>query len=200
MKVKGKREHQGDATRKSLLAAARRHFGESGYVETSLDEVVAEAGVTKGALYHHFRGKDDLFRAVYEQVQLEVSDAAVAEFLGPDPWISLEQGCSLWVAAHLDPAVQRITLQDARAVLGFAESRAIENRYAAVALRGSLRKAMVAGVLKPTPLRPLSLLLMGALSEGCWYIADADDQAAARAEVDALVVQLLSGFKVTPGG
>ena len=68
---------------------ARALFGERGYAETSIDEIVARAGVTKGALYHHFSGKEDLFRAVFEQVHREVSDKAVAEFLGPDSWQAL---------------------------------------------------------------------------------------------------------------
>jgi AcrR family transcriptional regulator len=193
--VKDKRVAQGDVTRAALIRAARELFGEQGYVETSTDEVVVRAGVTKGALYHHFGGKEDLFRAVFEQVQLDVSDQAVAEFLGPDAWEALLRGCSLWVDAHLDPSVRRIVLQDARAVLGWDEARAIENRFGAVALRGALRKAMHAGVLERQPLRPLALVLMGALGEACLYIADAADPIAARAEVGALITRMLSAFR-----
>lgn len=196
--VKDKRVAQGDATRAALTDAARQLFGERGYAETSTDEVVARAGVTKGALYHHFTGKEDLFRAVYEQVEREVSDQAVAEFLGPDPWAALVGGCALWIDAHLDPSVRRIVLQDARGVLGWDDVRAIENRYGAVALRGALRKAMVAGVLERQPLRPLALLLRGALSEGCLFIAESPDPLAARAEVVALVTAMLAAFRI-PG-
>jgi AcrR family transcriptional regulator len=193
-----KRVVQGEATRTALLGAARQLFGEQGYVDTSTDEVVARAGVTKGALYHHFHGKEDLFRAVFEQVQHEVSDQAVAEFIGPDSWEALVRGCDLWVRAHLDASVRRIVMQDARAVLGAEEMRAIENRYGAVALRGALRKAMHAGVLERQPLRPLALLLMGALSEGCFYIADQSDPAVAQVEVAALITQMLSAFRIHP--
>src|ERR1700722_19341538 len=91
-----KRVAQGDATRAALIGAARQLFGEQGYVDTSTDEIVARAGVTKGALYHHFSGKEGLFRAVFEQVQHEVSDQAVAEFLQPDSWQALVGGCTLW--------------------------------------------------------------------------------------------------------
>jgi AcrR family transcriptional regulator len=194
--VKDKRVAQGDATRAALVRAARELFGEQGYVDTSNDEVVARAGVTKGALYHHFNGKEDLFRAVFEQVQHEVSDQAVAEFLLPDSWDALVKGCSLWIDAHLDPAVRRIVLQDARAVLGWDEVRAIENRFGAVALRGALRKAVHAGVIERQPLRPLSLLLIGALNEGCLYIAGAEDPTAARGEVVTLITRMLSAFRV----
>jgi AcrR family transcriptional regulator len=198
--VKDKRVAQGDATRAALVSAARELFGEQGYVDTSNDEIVARAGVTKGALYHHFSGKEDIFRAVFEQVQREVSDQAVAEFLGPDSWQALLSGCALWVDAHMDPAVRRIVLQDARAVLAWDEVRAIENRYGATALRGALRKAMHAGVIERQPLRPLALLLIGALGEGCLYIADAADPVAARAEIGQLITRLLSTFRIPPAG
>ena len=200
MDVKGPRDKrvvQGAVTRSALIDAARELFGNQGYGDTSTDEIVTRAGVTKGALYHHFRGKDDLFRAVFEQVQREVSDQAVAEFLGPDSWEALVNGCDLWVRAHLDALVRRIVMQDARAVLGADEVRAIENRYGVVALRGALRKAMHAGVLERQPLRPLALLLMGALSEGCFYIADESDPAAAQIEVADLITRMLSAFRTT---
>ena len=74
---------QGDATRAELVRAARELFGEHGYADTSLDEIVTRAGVTKGALYHHFTGKEDLFRAVFEQVHREVTDQVAVVFLGP---------------------------------------------------------------------------------------------------------------------
>jgi len=191
-----KRVAQGDATRAALLGAARELFGQHGYGETSTDEIVARAGVTKGALYHHFSGKEDLFRAVVEQVQREVSDLAVAEFLLSDSWEALLRGCGRWIDAHLDPSVRRIVLHDARAVLGWDDVRAIENRYGVVALRGALRKAVHAGVLEPQPLRPLALILIGALREGCLYIADSEDPVEARAEVRSLITRMLSAFRV----
>lgn len=198
--VKGRRDRrvaQGDATRASLVKAARELFGEKGYVDTSIDEIVARAGVTKGAVYHHFDGKEGLFRAVFEQVHTEVTDQAAAEFLGPDSWTALLDGCALWIDAHLDPAVRTIALQDARAVLGWDEVRGIENRFGAVALRGALRKAMHAGVLEQRPLRPLALLLMGALGEGCLYIAESNDPADARSEVLALITDMLTAFRIS---
>src|ERR1700743_2494735 len=93
MDVKDKRVRQGQQTREALLQAARALFGANGFGATSTEEIVARAGVTKGALYHHFSDKETLFRAVFEQVQREVSDAAVTEFLLPDPWHALVSGC-----------------------------------------------------------------------------------------------------------
>lgn len=196
--VKGKKAAQGEATRSALLGAARELFGDQGYGATSLEEIVAGAGVTKGALYHHFADKEALFKAVFEQVEREVSDQAVAEFNQPDSWAALVVGCRLWVEAHLDPRVRQIVLTDARGVLGWDAARAIETRFSTVAIRGALRKAMHAGVIRPFPLRPLALMLTGALSEACLYVAEADDPAAAREEVGVLVVELLSGLRATP--
>jgi AcrR family transcriptional regulator len=191
------RKAQGTATRTSLLEAARTLFGDQGYADTSLDEVVSLAAVTKGALYHHFSGKEDLFAAVYEQVQREVSDRVVAEFLEPDPWDALIVGSNLWIDAHLDPAVRRIALRDARAVLGWDAVRDVESRFGAVPLRGVLRRATRTGVIDTQPLRPLALMLMGTLSEACLYVADADDPEAARLEVGDLVLRLLIGLRAS---
>jgi AcrR family transcriptional regulator len=195
VKRPNQRVAQGEATRAALLAAARQLFGEHGYAATSLEDVVTRAGVTKGALYHHFPGKVDLFQAVFEQVKREVSDQVVTVFLDPDHWFALTAGCQLMIDAQLDPAVRRIALHDARSVLGWEAVHAIETRYGAVGIRGALRKAMQGGVIERQPLRPLSLLLTGALSEGCFYVADADDPAAAREEVGRLVVRLLEGLR-----
>jgi AcrR family transcriptional regulator len=192
------RAAQGAATRAALVEVGRLFFGTNGYSETSLDEVVAEAHVTKGALYHHFKGKEDLFAAVYEQVQKEVSDQVVVEFLRPDPLEALRLGCELWIDAHLDPAVQRVAMRDARAVLGWEVVRDAETRYGAVPLRGVLRRAIRQGLIEPAPLRPLALMVMGALTEACFYVADQDDRETARSEVRELIMQLLSGL-ATPG-
>ena len=195
MEVKDKRSIQGEQTRAALLEAARVLFGGQGYSATSLDEVVAHAGVTKGALYHHFADKEGLFQAVYEQAQQEVSDQAVSLFLQPDSWRALVDGCRLWIVAHLDPQVRRIVLTDARGVLGWETVRSIETRFGAVAVRGALRKAMYAGVVERRPLRPLALMLTGALSEACFYVAEADNPDVALAEVGELVEALLNGLR-----
>ena len=189
-----RRAAQGAATREALLAAARSCFGETGFAETSLDEVVRKAKVTKGALYHHFGGKEDLFAAVYEQVLREVSDSVVSRFLEPDAWSALLAGCELWVEAHLDPTVQRIVLRDARAALGWDVVRDVENRYGVVPLRGVLRRAVRQGAIGDFPLRPLALMVMGSLNEACLYVAEADDPDRARAEVRLLVERGLSGL------
>ena len=199
-RVRRPRASQGEATRVSLLTAARELFGEQGYAATALDEVVARAGVTKGALYHHFGGKSDLFQAVYEQVEREISDQVVTVFMEPDHWYAVTAGCQLMIDAQLDPAVRRIAVHDARSVLGWDAVRQVETRYAAVGIRGALRKAMQGGVIERQPLRPLSLLISGALTEACLYVAAADDPTAAREEVGRLVVRLLEGLRPDGAG
>ena len=118
-----------EATRRALLASARSLFGEKGYAATSVDE----AGVTKGALYHHFRDKDDLFRAVVEEVKLEVTTAAADSYFeaadGADPLHTVLLTCLAVIDAHLDPAVQRITVLDARAVFDASVRRELDARY-----------------------------------------------------------------------
>jgi AcrR family transcriptional regulator len=195
--VSNEKRAQGDATRLALVAAARELFGERGYAATSIDEVASRTGVTKGAFYHHFGGKADLFQEVYEQVKREVSDQVVSVFNEPDHWKAVIGGCQLMIDAQLDPAVRRIALHDARSVLGWDVVRQIESRYGAVGIRGALRKAMHGGVIEPQPLRPLALLLAGALSEACFYVADADDPVAAREEVGRLIERILEGLKVS---
>jgi AcrR family transcriptional regulator len=190
------RAAQAAETRDALIAAGRELFGQQGYAATSTEEIVERAGVTKGALYHHFADKEHLFRAVFEQVQREVSDAAVAEFLQPDSWAALIAGCRLWVEAHADPAVRQIVLIDARGVLGWETAREIETRFSTVALRGALRKAMHAGVITRQPLRPLAVMLIGALSEACLYLAAYPQDAQASREVADLIAELLSGLRV----
>ncbi len=193
--VKNKKVQQGEVTRKALLRAARALFGEHGYAATSLEEITNAAKVTKGALYHHYSGKQELFAAVYEQVKREASERAATAFLEPDPWEDLCTGCYAMLDAHLDPPVQRIVLQDAQAVLDADTIRRVENRYGAVVLRGALRRSIRAGVIQPLPLKTLALMLTGAILEGCMAIADSDDPIQARADAGDVLTTLLQGLR-----
>jgi AcrR family transcriptional regulator len=193
--VKNKKVQQGEMTRQALLRAARELFGERGYAATSLDEITSAAKVTKGALYHHFEGKQGLFAAVYEQVKREVSERAATAFLEPDPWEDLCTGCHAMLDAHLDPAVRRILLHDAQAVLDADTIRRVENRYGAVVLRGALRRSIRARVIQPLPLKTLALMLTGAILEGCMAIAHAEDPDQAREDVGNVLNSLLQGLR-----
>lgn len=195
MDVKNKKAQQGEATRRALIDAARTLFGEKGYAATSLDEIVAAASVTKGAFYHHYNGKQELFAAVYEQVKLEVSDRFAVAFIEPDPWKDLCAGCQAMLDAHLDPSVQRIVLHDAQAVLDADTIRRVDARYGAVVLRGALRRAIRADIIQPLPLKTLALMLTGAILEGCMAIVDSDDPAQAREDTGNVLTALLEGLR-----
>lgn len=188
-----------DITRRSLIEAARHLFGEQGYAATSVDEVVRSAGVTKGALYHHFRDKDDLFRAVVEEVKREVTDVVGEAFLNaaaePDPLATVLNGSLAFIDAHLDPAVQRTTILDARAVLDASTRRALDNRYEVALVRGAFRRAMRLGAIERQPLPPLAHIVCGALFEACALIAEAEDKEAARREVREVIKRLLEGLR-----
>ncbi|HMG26405.1 MAG TPA: TetR family transcriptional regulator, partial [Acidimicrobiia bacterium] len=121
---------QADATRSALLAAARELFTDRGYAATSTTEIVARAGVTRGALYHHFSAKHDLFRAVFEQLEAEVTDHVAQEALaGVDPLEQLRVGSRAYLDVCLDPAVQRVVLVEGPSVLGWETWQEIESRY-----------------------------------------------------------------------
>jgi AcrR family transcriptional regulator len=187
------------ATRRSLVVAARGLFGERGYAATSVDEIVRAAGVTKGALYHHFTDKDDLFRAVVEDVKGELTGIVGGSFLEtatePDALDTVTRGCLAFIDVHRDPAVQRITILDARAVLDAATRRDLDARYEVAVIRGALRRAVRLGVIDPQPLGTLAHVIAGALGEACALLAEAEDEATVREEVHTVVSRLLEGLR-----
>ncbi|MGW4411881.1 TetR family transcriptional regulator [Nonomuraea sp. NPDC004702] len=187
------RTEQKERTRRTLLATARRLFATRGYAGVGLAEIVSESGVTKGALYHHFEGKPDLFRAVLEQVQREVADrVAAAADAEDDPWAQLKAGCAAFVAAGADPDVQRIMLIDGPAVLGWNEWRAIDEATSVRHLTEALAALVAAGAIPAQPVAPLARLLSGAMNEAALWLAQsapdglADTQAALSRLLDAL--------------
>ena len=188
-----------EATRRDLIAAARKLFGAQGFAGTSVDEVVKAAGVTKGALYHHSRDKDDLFRAVVEQVKVDVTAKAADSFFDDsdnnDPLQRVHRAVIAMIDAHLDPAVQRISIIDARSVFDAATRRDFTTRYEASILRGAFRSAMRVGAIEQQPLGTLAHIFAGALSEACGLIAEAEDKDAARAEVTEVLARLVDGLQ-----
>lgn len=189
-------------TRRSLIAAARTLFGANGYAATTVEEIVRLAGVTKGALYHHFADKDDLFTAVVEAVKADVTTVVGAAFLDaatePDALDTVTRGCLAFIDAHRDPAVQRITILDARAVLDATTRRELDGRYEVAVIRGALRRAARLGVINPQPLSTLAHMIAGALAEACALLAEADDDSRVRNDVEVVVSRLLDGLRPTP--
>jgi AcrR family transcriptional regulator len=191
------KQEQSRSTRSALLEAARGLFAETGYAAVSTEEIVRRAGVTRGALYHHFRDKRDLFRAVFEQVEQEVAEKIAAAALSEtDPWEQQTVALRAFLDVCLEPAVQRIVLVDAPSVLGLKVWRDIEAAYGLALVRAGLQSVMDAGLIEKQPLEPLAHLLFGALTEAGLMIARAEDVEAARAEVGASVERLLEGLRV----
>ena len=197
VKTSGLKIVQGEATRDALISAARELFGTRGYSETSLDVIAATAGVTKGALYHHFSGKEELFALVFEAVKRELSSHLAAVLLDADPWMGIVAACRTYIETHTDPTVKRIVLLDARAVLNPEAWRRVDGQWGAVMFRGAFRRAINRGIFVPLPLNTLAMIVTGALAEACLLVADAEDPDAMRNEALNVVVQLLHGLQST---
>ena len=158
--------------------------------------------MTKGALYHHFSGKKELFEAVFEQVKRELSTqiaSALQTFRRDphpeDPWDGIVAACRTYIEIHTDPAVERIVLRDARAVLSPDAWRRVDSEWGAVMFRGTFRQGMNRGVFVPLPLNTLAMIVTGALAEACLLVAEAKDPEAARTETLSVVLQLLQGLR-----
>jgi AcrR family transcriptional regulator len=187
-------------TREALIAAARNLFGERGYAAVGTEEIVRAAGVTRGALYHHFRGKRELLEAVYEQVEGEITQRiADGALSGSDPLEAMRAGAAEFLEHTLDPEVQRIVLLDAPAVLGWDRWREIAAGYGLGLIEASLQAAMDSGQIAKQPVKPLAHVLMGALDEAAMLVARAEDPDSARAEVGETLNSLLDGLRPQGG-
>jgi AcrR family transcriptional regulator len=197
MNVKNRKAEQSEATRNALIEAARGLFSERGYAAVSTEEIVQVAGVTRGALYHHFRDKKDLFAEVVERLEQQLLEQVTAAAMEvPDPWEQQVVAVGAFLDGCLDPAVQRVILTDAPSVLGLTAWREVEARYGLALVRAGLQSMVDAGLIEDQPLEPLSHMLLGAMAEAGLLIAHADDPVAARREVGDSLVRLLAGLHV----
>ncbi|HEX5851581.1 MAG TPA: TetR/AcrR family transcriptional regulator [Solirubrobacteraceae bacterium] len=185
------------ATRSKLIAVASELFAERGYAAVGTEEIVRAAGVTRGALYHHFDGKRELFQAVYEDVERRLVEriAESAISTASDPLQALHAGAQAFLDACEDPAVQRIALLDAPSVLGWEQWRAIGLRYGFGLVEGTVHAAMDAGLIDAQPVRPLAHLLLGAIDEGAMLVARAHDGGVTREQVGASVTRMLDALR-----
>jgi AcrR family transcriptional regulator len=185
------------ATRARLVKAARALFTERPYADVGTEEIVRRARVTRGALYHHFADKRDLFRAVHEQMEAELVEGIqerLASFAG-DPVEGLQAGVRSYLDACADPSFARITLVDAPAVLGWAEWRRIDEEHALRLVLAGLEGAMAAGALRSQPVRPLAQLMLGTMGEAGLVIANAADPEATRVEIEAALLAWLDALR-----
>jgi AcrR family transcriptional regulator len=189
-----KPEH-GEETRSNLVAIARPLFAAQGYAGVALQDVCDRAGVTRGALYHHFAGKDALFRAVCEDVAGDLTRRVVAVASGePDAWSRLRAGVDAFLDASTEPAVRQVLLSDAPSVLGWAAFREIDGRYGLGLLRVGLQAAMDEGAIAPGPVDALAHLVVGALNEASMVVAQAPDTERARRDAAVGVQRMLDGL------
>jgi AcrR family transcriptional regulator len=192
----GRRDAEARATREALIEAALALFTERGYAGVGTEEIVARARVTRGALYHHFEDKRDLFRAVFERVEADLMERIGATMGGADnPWDLMVTGMRSFLDACEEPAVKQISLTDAPAVLGWKEWREIDNRHGLGLTRAALEGAVAAGVLRPIAVEPMAHLLVAALSEAAFVIAHAEHSRKARADVEEALLQLVEGLR-----
>jgi AcrR family transcriptional regulator len=194
--VPGKRAAQGRATRGQLIEVATRLFAEHGYEGTSVEAVLSAAGVSRGALYHHFAGKEALFEAVVsavsEQVTVELTEAVQGCV---DPLDAMRTAAVAWIGLAADPVIQRVVLVDAPSVLGWDRWRAMDDGRTLGAMRAMLQAISDSGRLPAELVGPFSHMILAALDEIVLVIARAPDSEAAVAEgrmaVQALLDRLL---------
>lgn len=195
-------EHAAD-TRGALVDAARTLFTEQGYAATGTEQIVARARVTRGALYHHFRDKTALFRAVMHTVAGELAEQLVAAELERathqpgDAWQQLRHGVQAYLDACVDSEFQRIVLVEGPAVLGREAWDALVEQHGHQMLRSWLHDAMQDCEVDPLPLDPLPRLLGALLAEASTYIAGSADRAQARDEVGRTIDRILAGLRPT---
>ncbi|AZC19695.1 TetR/AcrR family transcriptional regulator [Pseudomonas sp. CMR5c] len=161
-----------EATRAKLIASARQAFARQGYAKTSMDDLTAEAGLTRGALYHHFGDKQGLLAAVVEQIDSEMDARLdrVSDQAG-DPWEGFTRRCRAYLEMAQEPEIRRIVLQDARAVLG---ERLPDQEHCIDSLGRRLQTLAEAGIISPAPSQALARLVNGSLVDtALWIAADA---------------------------
>jgi AcrR family transcriptional regulator len=198
--MKGNRRTQverSEATRAALVDAARPLFAAAGFSAVATEAIVRAAGVTRGAMYHQFADKTELFAAVFEVVEAELTrriDAVVSNSGQSDPIALMKLGAATWLDACSEPEVHRIVLIEAPAVLGWERWRTISLRYGMGLVHSLVDYAISIGRLPAQPAEPLSHVLIGALDEAALYLAQAGDPARARQEVGAVIERLIESL------
>jgi AcrR family transcriptional regulator len=187
-----------ESTRGALIAAARRLFTERGYDGVGTEEIVRAAGVTRGALYHHFGGKRQLLDAAYEQLEAESTERVARVVLGSElesPLEAMGAGIEAFLDECAKPELRQIALHDAPAVLGWDRWREIGAANGLGLIEASLAAAIEAGEIRPLPVKPMAHLLLGALDEAAMLVARSESPDS-RAEVTTVLLALLESFAI----
>lgn len=195
------RAEQVEATRLAIVAAARRLFGTRGYAATSVDDIAADARVTKGAVYHHFANKQGLFRAVYAEVEAEARRRSAAA-MPPDatPIQTIIAAVNAYLDVTLDPEVQRVTLIDGPTVLGLEPEGPPEQDPDHQSLRAFIATALDEGAIAAVDPDALAHLIGGACLQAGMLIARSPDPRSTRERVGATIEALINGLAPPPSG
>ena len=184
-------------TQDRLITAAKSLFATKGYAGTAMEDLVAKAGMTRGALYHQYADKRDLFRAVFEVVQAELGQhIAMSVGVETDPWAQLRAGARAFLTHATTPAIRRIVLIDGPSVLGWEEWRRIDTQHSLGMVQAIFEMNVAAGNIVPQPIGPLAHLIVGALNEAALAVASADDVDAAREEFAVAMERVLDSFRL----
>jgi AcrR family transcriptional regulator len=186
-----------EETRAALLETARKVFCARGYAETSMDDLTAQAGLTRGALYHHFGDKQGLLAAVVAQIDAEmdarltaISDAAT------DPWEGFRRRCHAYLDMAMETEIQRIVLRDAKAVLGGASADA--QAHCIHSMTALIGRLIDTGVVINTDAQALAIMLYGSLAEAAFWIANGDDGSVRLTHATHALDMLMRGMLVAP--
>jgi AcrR family transcriptional regulator len=186
-----------EATRAALITAARPLFADRGYAGVGTEEIARTAGVTRGALYHHFEGKRELFEAAYEQIEIELAERIASGALrtnASSPLAAMKAGAEMFLLASTEPETQQIVLLDGPSVLGWDRWREIATEHGLGLIEATLQAAIEAEEINSQPVRPLAHVLMGALDEAAMLVARAADPEKMRAEVGQTLAVVLDGL------
>jgi AcrR family transcriptional regulator len=186
-----------EGARDALLEAATELFIERDYADVSTDDILRRAGVSRGALYHHFSGKRDLFREVFDASEARVVGRVAESLAGmEDPFELLIAAARSYLReAETSEELRRLGILQSRVVLGWEGWREVASKYGLAVTRALLAAAMDAGAIKQRDLTTLSHVVLAALWEGATLIATAKDRAAARADAEAVVVDIVEGLR-----
>ena len=166
----------GEKTAAELIKIARKIFSKKGYAATSMEEIVSKAGVTRGALYHHFKGKIGLFKAVFKNGQEDILCLVNNAIKGKtDPWERLYVSSYAWLKSATDPDLQRIILIDAPSILGWTIWRSVDEQKSSMILRQILSDLLDAKEIKPLPLDALTHVIAGAANELVLWVAESEN-------------------------
>lgn len=187
-----KNVERGKATRAQLVQDATRLFASRGYDGTSIETVLAESGVSRGSLYHHFKSKEALFLAVMEDAGVRATQPTVeAMRAAPDSIAALRIACLAWIRLACDPVMRQIMLIDAPAVLGWQRWRELDEQGALGILRGLLADAAQAGRIDTQHVDAFAHIVLAALNELALMIARSDDRAEALGIGESAVTEFI---------